>query len=364
MSWSKLIGDLAKAAATKYVEERGIDGMIEDAGKVASFAKKGYESVGSLFSADSNGDGKIDANEVEKWMSSFVPEMMSCLDEAKSQNVLSQEFEENIQNVLTMGYDAINEIFEVDENLECLEAYVNEIDGICDQAFELIFNKCNGAISSGVTTDNIRLPFSMQVKGSYPVNWCHDMTLITGAIMSGKIAKDDIITLPNGESASVKFIKMFGKTLDEAECGDVCALILDGYFYDDLENETPFVIGTIPTEVTADIDVNNIDKSEQEYIEELKACLEDDGEISERERRLLNRLCQSLGITEERAKELESGLQFASNLTPEEQEYANEVKACLEDGGEITPKERRLLDKIRKSLGISEERAKEIEQSV
>lgn len=99
--------------------------------------------------------------------------------------------------------------------------------------------------------------------------------------------------------------------------------------------------------------------SEQEYIEEIKYCLEEDEEISPRERRLLEKLRIKLGITEERAKELEESL-LAPALTDEEKEYLEEYKECAADG-EITAKDRRLLDKLRKMLGISEERAKELE---
>lgn len=100
--------------------------------------------------------------------------------------------------------------------------------------------------------------------------------------------------------------------------------------------------------------------AESEYLEEVKACLEEDEVISPRERRLLNRLREKLGISEERAKELEESLK-QPQLTTEEQEYFDEYKACLEDGNSISEKERRLLEKLRKMLGISEDRAKEIE---
>ncbi len=46
-----------------------------------------------------------------------------------------------------------------------------------------------------------------------------------------------------------------------------------------------------------------------------------------------------------------------------ESEYIEELKACYEDGI-ITDKERRLLDRLRKSLGISPERANQIEKMV
>ena len=89
--------------------------------------------------------------------------------------------------------------------------------------------------------------------------------------------------------------------------------------------------------------------------------MEEDGKISSRERRLLNRIREKLGISEERALELESTL-VQSQLTEDEQEYLDEYKACIEVDGEITPKARRMLDRFRNRLGISEERALEIEK--
>ena len=101
----------------------------------------------------------------------------------------------------------------------------------------------------------------------------------------------------------------------------------------------------------------SVTSEEQEYLEEIRACLDNDGEITSRERRLLDRLRKSLGITEARAKELEASV---NSMSDDEKEYQEELKACLEDGT-ISDRERRLLDRLRKSLGISEERAKAIE---
>lgn len=101
--------------------------------------------------------------------------------------------------------------------------------------------------------------------------------------------------------------------------------------------------------------------NEQEYLEEVKACFADDGEISQRERRLLNRLRESLGISEQRAKELEASL--SPSLTDDEKEYVAALKESLVDGT-ISNRERRLLDKLRVSMGISEQRAKELEKSL
>lgn len=100
-----------------------------------------------------------------------------------------------------------------------------------------------------------------------------------------------------------------------------------------------------------------VTSEEQEYLEEIRACLDNDGEITSRERRLLDRLRKSLGITEARAKELETSV---NNMSDDEKEYQEELRACLDDGT-ISDRERRLLDRLRISLGISEERAKSIE---
>lgn len=118
------------------------------------------------------------------------------------------------------------------------------------------------------------------------------------------------------------------------------------------------VISTQTRQMTFD----KITNTEKEYLEEIKACMDESNEISPRERRLLEKLRIKLGINEYRAKELEKSL-ISTQLTEEEQEYLEEYKACLMDDEDISPKERRLLDKLRKSLGISEERAKEIEMS-
>lgn len=119
------------------------------------------------------------------------------------------------------------------------------------------------------------------------------------------------------------------------------------------QSQTNSTVSALPQSLT---------EKESEYLEELKVCLEEDSEISVKERRLLNRLRDRLGISEERAEELESSL-LKPQLTEEEQEYLEEYKACTEEG-ELSPKEIRLLNRLRINLGISEERAKELESLI
>ena len=98
---------------------------------------------------------------------------------------------------------------------------------------------------------------------------------------------------------------------------------------------------------------------EKEYLEEFKEIIAD-GDITERERRLLNKIRAQFGISVERGEELESMIMQPS-LRPEEQEYLDEYKEIIAEG-EVSERERRFLEKLRKANGISEERTAEIEK--
>ena len=105
----------------------------------------------------------------------------------------------------------------------------------------------------------------------------------------------------------------------------------------------------------------SLTSSEEEYLKEFKDILAD-GEISSRERRLLEKIRIQLGISEDRSAELENSL-TALTLTPEEQEYFDEYQEIIADG-KISDRDQRFLDKLKKANDISEERAKEIEKMV
>lgn len=100
---------------------------------------------------------------------------------------------------------------------------------------------------------------------------------------------------------------------------------------------------------------------EQEYLNEVKETIEDYDEIGPKERKRLEKTRIRLGISESRAAEIEASVS-QSQLTDEEKEYLNEVQEVREDYGEIGPKERKYLEKTRIRLGISVERANELER--
>ncbi len=101
---------------------------------------------------------------------------------------------------------------------------------------------------------------------------------------------------------------------------------------------------------------SDLTSNEKEYLKDFKVYLAD-GKISANDRECLEDLRKDLGITVERAKELEASL---SPLKDNEQKYFDFVSKRLEDGI-IDDKEREFLNRRKESLGISDSRAKEIE---
>jgi len=99
--------------------------------------------------------------------------------------------------------------------------------------------------------------------------------------------------------------------------------------------------------------------NENEFLEEYKFLISD-GELSERDQRILDRLRQKLNITEERASELISSL---NGYSTEEKELIEEIKFMIEDG-EISVKEERILLRLASKLAISNERCLELIKSI
>lgn len=233
------------------------------------------------------------------------------------------------------------------------------------------------------------LPFCMKVENCFHIEGRGDV--VTGRIEKGYITIGDKVVFNNNpqNTAVVVGIELFHKLLNYAEFEDIVGLLLrengqinkgdiltkverskqlqsSENFTQKIEN-TKLQTDETTTAVCYAMYLAQEEKTklpadytteEKEYLEELKECLAD-GEIGGSERRLLNKWRIKLGISEERAAELEASLQ-KPQLTEEEQEYLEAYQDAMEDGA-ISEKERRLLDKLMKMNNISEERAKEIE---
>lgn len=99
---------------------------------------------------------------------------------------------------------------------------------------------------------------------------------------------------------------------------------------------------------------------EREYLEEVKFMLEDDGVIDDKERSILERFRVKKGISKERAIDIENTLTSLDDLNEIEKEYLDEYQELLNDG-EITEKERRILNRMAIRYNISEQRVIELE---
>lgn len=113
------------------------------------------------------------------------------------------------------------------------------------------------------------------------------------------------------------------------------------------------------TDENPNTEEQTLSSEEQDYLDIYEEYATEK-EITNKDRRMLDKYRVRCGITEERARELEA-LCNKPKLTEDEQEYLEMYKEYASDG-EITERDRKLLNKMRDRMGISEERAKEIEQ--
>lgn len=380
MGWTSFLGDLAKGFAEGYIEERGVKGTVED---VAGIAK-------SLFSSQDESDND------------FISEYNALIDAeeyAEAYNYVNKiyngESKDEIYYYLcahSTNLMAINT--DLDEGLQLIaraEKSINKAWNKADKGTDLYkeIKELKQTISENKN--------SLNKNREMLAHWDATLKKIDQLCsidkdfsQAEKTLLDHYLQYEGGELdyyywkeiAQIHYFKHFDSTSEEENESSYRVFLQDldqAYKYVDNDAERAAEITSWRNWDKHKIDpksngIGNVIKTiadsktssnEDEYVAELKSCLEDDGEISERERRLLNKLRQSLGISEERAAELEAQLQNSPlSLTSEEQEYADEVKACLEDDGLISARERRLLDKVRESLGISIDRAKEIEDSI
>lgn len=378
--WDK-IAKIGIQAGKAYIAHRGIDGAIEDAHKVFDWAKNG---VASLLSSNTCGETdklpELDFEKVQQWTDDCIAEMNEAFREAKRHDITSPKFCQNANIALYTGYNTIAQMVNFEDEVDAddydtlVSTYIEPIDNLCDQILLFIGQKCQGGMNcpKDVKTGSNEGTLCIQVYGVYPVNFTYDMTMLVAVVKNGIVRPGCSITLPGSEDedtlAEVAFIRMFGKALEQAEFGDLCCVYLKGDYTDTLPNDRVFQIGMMPeypSECHATVNTSvSINASEKEYVEEVKVCLEDNGDITARERRLLDKLCKSLGISAARAAELEAIASGKPELTDSEKEYLDEYKACLEEDGVISDRERRLLDRLAKSLNIAKDRAREIEASI
>ncbi len=86
--------------------------------------------------------------------------------------------------------------------------------------------------------------------------------------------------------------------------------------------------------------------------------------VGAKSKKAINKLRDDYDMKDSGNKLILTRKRIKNTLSQKELEYADEVKACLEDDGVITDKERRLLNRLAKSLELSPERAIQIEEII
>ena len=206
--------------------------------------------------------------------------------------------------------------------------------------------------------ENEKEKFYMEV--DYEPNIENKGAAIVGVVTSGSIAVGDKVLLSQyGKDSDeyecvVTWIEVNGKDVNVAKAGDSLGMGIDADF-----DSIGFHVECAEKSSEWEDNDEEITAEEQEYLDSLKDFLEDDAEITPRERKMLDRIRQSLGISEERAAELEASLK--PQLTEDEQDYLDMYREYAEKG-EISDKERRKLDKYAQALGIESDRSKELEK--
>lgn len=108
-----------------------------------------------------------------------------------------------------------------------------------------------------------------------------------------------------------------------------------------------------PNSVTA------ITNNEDEFLNEVRFCLDNDGIIDSEEQVYLDKVSQKLGLTQTKAQELQNSL-ISPQLTDNEKEYIETISKQTIDG-KIPPSSQRIVERYRELYKVSSQRAEELE---
>lgn len=334
-----------------------------------------------------NVDRAIDMFSAIDWDGNFEPEVrdvLKCLEvvnnddrlyvkvatwylRAKCYATLGEfaKARQNISHVLNAQVDTLtlNKEYIEERKRECLDLQ-NEIKMVEHPELQCVEMKWQGNHHFVLPIEN---KFYIEGRG----------TVVAGRVAIGKVELGDELFVVNPSGNKYKTvcvgIELFRKLVNQAEEGDNCGILLRDVSVNSIQEGAWLQKGepTIdkPTQegqknAASPMSGNNgtiiTDPSsdEQEYLEMFKEYAAD-GEISERDRKMLDKFRSRLGISEDRARELEESF-FKLQLTEDEKEYLEMYKEYAADG-EISERDRKMLNKMRDRMGISEERAKEIE---
>lgn len=382
MGLGSFFAGLAADAAKEYVNKRGLDGMLEDAGniknKVTGMFSGNDDDYSEDYSEDTNEDfwiilddfiedkdfqgaetyvnnyaGRGSKDDFYFYAMAYVYNLKAVAIDSIEDERKAKSYINNAINMLNGDSDWRKSVYDlrktIDDNLNLFRKEKEEAKQTKNE-WEQLMNLFD--LNSGCSGDQA----VTALEGYYDrTNQERDiyyhLLVFRGYEKLVLEDNDPLETYYDDMKTKVAIVKDLARSNPE-EYGEMVNMMRERLVFLEENYLNPQSKSLITN--------SSISDGESEYIEELKVC-HDDGVITDKERRLIDRLRKSLGISEARAAELEA-MCNPTVLTAEEQEYADEIKVCLEDDGVITPKECRLLERLAKSLGIPSERAAEIER--
>lgn len=108
-----------------------------------------------------------------------------------------------------------------------------------------------------------------------------------------------------------------------------------------------------PNSVTA------LTNNENEFLNEVRFCLDDDGIIDSEEQGYLDKVSQKLGLPQTKAQELQNSL-ISPQITDNEKKYIEAISELTIDG-KIPSSSLRIVERYRKLYEVSSQRAEELE---
>lgn len=108
-----------------------------------------------------------------------------------------------------------------------------------------------------------------------------------------------------------------------------------------------------PNSVTA------LTNNEDEFLNEVRFCLDDDGIIDSEEQVYLDKVSQKLGLPQTKAQELQNSL-ISPQITDNERKYIEAISERTIDG-KIPSSSKRIVERYRKLYEVSSQRAEELE---
>ena len=113
---------------------------------------------------------------------------------------------------------------------------------------------------------------------------------------------------------------------------------------------------TQPNSVTA------LTNNEDEFLNEVRFCLDNDGIIDSEEQVYLDKVSQKLGLTQTKAQELQNSL-ISPQITDNERKYIEAISELTIDG-KIPSSSQRIVERYRKLYEVSSQRAEELELNI